>query len=545
MTLTTSPPARPAWLPPEALPLRDRRLWLALAGLLAVAGALRLLLHTGFFGADEVAYLDAAVRMLHGDWTPSTYIGAVRYGFQLPMAGFMAVFGQNEFAANLWTLLASLAEITAVVLIGNALIGLRAALLGGILLAFLPLHVHFSGRLMADPPLALFMTLSFLLFWLGNRQGRALAFLCAGLAAGGVYWVKEVTAVYLLVFLTFPLVFRCWNWKWLWMLAGFALMFAANCLLLWALSGDPFYIPHVAAKAASDYASGVGRFGKAPDNDDPLFYFDYLFVRVYHLWLLGYLVLAALFFAWRKRKSSSDLASGSSFVVWWALGLILLFSVVPVSLQPLKFMFKQVNYMLMFAAPLAVLAGIYLARVKPRTLAVLLTLMLVPMFFLGALEKNAIAVFTANSKAAVGFAREHAGVPVYGPTGAQRAATFFALTDPAGGPVDIRPIEALVNDAPCAAGGKIAYAIVDPETMSWGNSGVRALDRIPECWRFERTLKSSTEISLRRPLELLSAAAQQLPSAELGDKIRVAVGKISVARPALVYAVGGGPGGNN
>ena len=534
---------RTVWLPEHALPLHDRRLLIALFAVLAAAYGLRALFYTGFFGSDEVTYLEAAVRILHGDWTPSSYIGAIRYGVQLPMAGLMAVFGQNEFAANLWPLSCSLAEIAAVLLIGNALIGFRASLLAATLLSVLPLHVHFAGRLMADPPQALFMTLSFLLFWLGNRKNLPIVFLLAGLSAGVVFWIKEVSTIYLLVLLCYPIVFRCWNWKWLWMLAGFLLMFAANCCLMWVLSGDPLYIVHIAANAASEYSSETGRFSRSPGNDDPMYYLGYLFVRVYHFWILGYLAIAALGLAWRHRGSSSGLTPGTAVALWWGLGLIALFSLFPVSLHPPKFVFKQVNYMLMFAPPLAMLAGMFLSRLRTRTLASVLTITVIPMFFLSALEKNVVAIFTANSKAAVSFARDHATATVYGTSGAQRAATFYGLTRPQSPAPRIQPIDALLDEGPCAAPGERYYAIIDPETQTWGRSRLKRIDDLPDCWHLERTLTDGADTSLRRVFELLSRAIDGLPTGATRDKVKAAIAKMSDAQAALVYSVRDGSDG--
>ena len=84
-------------------------------------------LFTGAFGSDEITYTSRALSLLQGHWSPSTYIGSIRYGVNIPVALFMAVFGINEFSANLWYLLCSLAEIVVVLLFACTNWGLRAA----------------------------------------------------------------------------------------------------------------------------------------------------------------------------------------------------------------------------------------------------------------------------------------------------------------------------------------------------------------------------------------------------------------------------------
>ena len=83
--------------------------WLALLLVVVLACAVRIVFFTGLFGSDDVVYVDRALAILHGEWsTTSKYVGSLRYGINLPMAGFMAVFGPGEFTANLWALTCSL-----------------------------------------------------------------------------------------------------------------------------------------------------------------------------------------------------------------------------------------------------------------------------------------------------------------------------------------------------------------------------------------------------------------------------------------------------
>lgn len=504
---------------------------LGLIALLGLGVVLRLAFYSGFYGSDEVTYLIAAVRALNGDFAPSTYIGSIRYGFQLPMAGFMHLFGQSEATANAWTLVCSLAEIAVVVIIGKQLVGVRAAMLAGLLLATLPLHVHYAGRMMADPPLAFFMTASFLLFWLGQHRGHAVWFFLAGLAAGCVFWIKETTVVYLLLFLIFPLWFRCWNWRWAWMVFAFALVFGANLLFFWHISGDPLYVFRIVRASALNYAAADPKFAMAFDS--PIYYLRYLLEKPYHTWLLGYLAFAGLLRWGRAHSERSRDALALHFVAWWALGMLFVFSLLPVGLHPLKLIMKQVNYMLMFAAPLALLGGVVLARAGNRVLAIVLPVALIPAIVLSAMERNVVSVFTANSKAALAVAKDNPQLRVYGSIGAERAAAFDALVHPNERGGDVADMRDWRDDR---GRGMTAYAVLDTETTDWGLSRAWRREDIPECWTPAGTIAPKLDLALPWVFSLIREAGAILPGA-IGQTVIGQVDSMTKPRPAYLFII--------
>ena len=520
------------WFAAEPVELSDRRLWIAAAAILLLSLAQRLYFYTGFYGSDEVTYLGAAVRALNGDFSPKNYIGSIRYGFQLPIAGLMYVFGQTEAVANLWTMFCSMAEIALLILIGNQIVGLRASVLAGLLLGTLPLHVHYAGRLMADPPLALFMTATFLLFWLGQRSGRPFYFFLSGLAAGMVLWIKESTVIFLAVFLTFPFVFRCWNWRWGWMLVGFGLMFGTNLLFFNTVAGDPLYAFRIAGGSVSAYTGTDVRFAGVIDS--PLFYPQYLLAKPYHTWLLGYLALAGLLvWASLKYKHAADAAdvAAMSFVVWWGIGMLLLFSLLPVSFAPTKLITKQVNYMLMFMAPLALLGGFALAKLRAVSLGFVTVLLVLPAAILSAMEKNVVEVFTVNSKATVAFARKNFGVPVYGAIGAQRAAAFEALVAPRGGQVQIAEMVGPISELGRAGA---AYIVFDGETADWGLKNGWRRDDVPSCWISNGVLPAHPSLAMPLMFKTFRTAAVRVPG-PLGIRAVQQIDALTQQEPANVF----------
>ena len=518
----------------------DRGLSLsALAALLLFAVCVRGLFYSGYFGSDEVTYTESAYRLLVGDWSVSSYVGANRYGVNLPVAAFGWVFGTNEFSAALYSLLCSLAEVALVAHFGARMLGVRAGLLAGLVLASLPIHVHFAGRLMADAPLCLAITASFLFFWDGETRKRRLSFVIAGLAAGWAFWVKPHTIFYLCVFLSYPLVFRRFNRRWGWFVLGLAVALLANGLFFWALTGKfLFAIQNMAERHGSGYLQAD--LGDAGTRIDVHYYLIYLFGKVYHTWLLGYLAAVGVA-RWLRQPRSGPAAPAAAvpFVVWWALGLLLVLSALVVSFSPLMFIPKQTNYMLIFVAPLALLAGYGLAGAMGWRLGVLVALWLVPAMMLSAFQQASVTVFTANSKAAVRFARAHPAAVVYASTNAYRAASFERLVRPAGAPFHLRFVGDWnkPNTEPGAPRPAERYAILDSESLGWAKSEpYRRIEDRPACWVPQGVLVPEPEgagVAMVRGLGRLAAALPVPGQAVLVQRLM----KIGMPAPAYVFRI--------
>jgi 4-amino-4-deoxy-L-arabinose transferase-like glycosyltransferase len=457
-----------------------RAVWPPLLALLLGAAALRALGYTGYFGSDEVTYTEYAFKLLHGDWRVDPYVGANRYGINIPVALSAALFGQNEFGAAFWSLFCSVAEVGLVAWFGMRWFGLRVGLLAGVLLATLPIHAHYAGRLLADAPLALAITASFLFFFEGERSGRKGAYLIAGLAAGWTFWVKQGTIFYLLVFLLYPLLFRRFDWRWGWMLLGFALAIGANLAWFAALTGDPLYIVRaIGARRGSGYLEEGVAGGSIVDA--PAFYLDYLFVKVHQTFALGLLFLAGVVTGPRDDAARAPYR----WVLWWGLGLVAALSVLPVSFSPLLFVPKQTNYMLMFVAPLCLVGAFALARLGARATLIVLVAITAVSLLLTLLQQASVRVFTANSRAAVDFARARPDAALYATANAARAATFTNLVEPGRTPVRIGSME----DLAAAPTDRDRLAILDTQTWAWASrEPIRRVQDVPACWQREATL---------------------------------------------------------
>ncbi len=228
-----------------------------LAAILLFALALRLALFNGPFGSDDTVYYQRALEISRGEWTPANYNGALRYGFNLPAGLLMRVFGPSVFAANLWPLLCSLAEVATVYLVGAALGGRRIAAIAALLLAATPLHIAVASRIHADAVVSAALSGSFALLFFGLRRRSVALLFAAGLCLGAVFWAKELAAVTFLAFLPLLAYFSArgshqWAGRGRGLaaaLAGLALMFALHFALMAAIAGDPLHAIRVVTGA--------------------------------------------------------------------------------------------------------------------------------------------------------------------------------------------------------------------------------------------------------------------------------------------------------
>lgn len=432
---------------------------LPIAALAILALFLRLIFYTGVFGSDEVTYVFSAVRVMHGDWSVSDYIGATRYGINIPLALFMSAFGMNQAAANLWSLLCSIGEVILVAHTAWSIWGRRAGLLAGLLIAVLPLHVHFAGRMMADAPLAFFITLSFAMYWWAQLTRRAVYYAVAGIAVGMVFWIKEVAVIYALIFAAFPLLERRLEARWLLLPASAAVIVGGNLVFFAVLAGSPLHVVHVMSAAASKVAN------LASARTEIWFYPHYLLADVRHTFLAGWFALAGAAVIIRNMVKHTA-QTGDRFVLVWFVGLLLVFTFTVTSFSPLALIAKQTNYMLIFVGPLCLLGGYFLARIPVPARTLLVVGYVAGGIALAAMEQQAVRNFVANSKATIAFANAHADATVYVPTSAFRVNALGELLDD----VESAPAARMLplDSAKCdSSGAHEQFVIFDPETADW------------------------------------------------------------------------------
>ncbi len=119
----------------SAAGVHSNRFWLFLLGIIVIAFVLRLAFFHGPLGSDDNVYVTRALNVALGQWPSTDYIGALRYGFNIPTGFFIWLFGPSLFVANLYPFLLSIAEIAVVGVLtrrplGDRPAGCRAARVG-------------------------------------------------------------------------------------------------------------------------------------------------------------------------------------------------------------------------------------------------------------------------------------------------------------------------------------------------------------------------------------------------------------------------------
>jgi hypothetical protein len=198
--------------------------------------------------------------------------------------------------------------------------------------------------------------------------------------------------------------------------------------------------------------------------------------------------------------------------------------------------------MLMFVAPLALLAGHALAQLSRRWLWAVGAFVFLPSALLAGMQQNSIRVFTANSKAALDFSRAHADADVFVNTNALRAATFNNLVHPQAPIGNMSFIGELMNGtagAGPARAQRSRFAILDTETVSWAvGEPITDLAAVPSCWTRVGVLQPTGFGWGTHALEALRPVLALVPG-RLGDTLSRKLDGLLRPGPAYIFEVPG------
>jgi len=265
-----------------------------------------------------------------------------------------------------------------------------------------------------------------------------------------------------------------------------------------------------------------------------------LLVDIRHTWLLGFFAIAGAVVLARERIQAGALGGGNAFVLIWGAGLIVVFSLLPVSLDPVKLIYKQPNYMLIFVAPLALLSGLALSRLRGAVFVLAVAALVVGSVTLAGLEQQTIQVFTANGKAAVGFAETVPGATIYATSNNVNAEDYSNLMRGRGpGPIQFKELVELRNLGTAAqTANKPAFAIIDLETIDWGNQGtpIKRIEDVPACWERQSQLRPTGLGWGRFVVQAMLGVAEALPAA-VRDRVVDKLARLAVPRPAYIYKI--------
>jgi len=373
----------------------------------------------------------------------------------------------------------------------------------------------------------MFLTVSFVLPYFGLQRNRSALLFGAGLSIGGIFWAKELAAVTWFAFLPLLWFFRGHWQKVLPVIAGVILMMLLHLALMAVIAGDPLHLVKVVLSAMkSNFIDG------AKGEDAATYYLQYLFVDMRHVGFMAYLALASIWLTPRWLRVQQQPMAGFGFVLIWWIGLITILSVFPVSLSPLRFTMKQSNYITLFLAPTAVLAGMALATLRTVPARLMLAGCALLGLFLGAMQQADYRSFTANSKAVADFAVSHPGAMIVGSrNNGNLAPRWFKLKHPDAPRPNILSFGAAAAHA--VPDGKTAiFAVLDRQTMNWGAEASRVTSPLP-CWELLQALEP-TGLGLGNQLAgLVSSALTAMPPAAH------AFARIARPQRADVYRVSG------
>lgn len=384
-------------------PASARPGWGTLLILLCLALTVRLWLFVGLSGSDDAVYSQRGLEVALGQWLPSDYIGDLRYGMNLPIAASVKLLGMNNAGLVGWGLLCSLAEIALIYLFAERTWGRRVAVFASAILIVTPLHLTSATNMWADAPFSLFLSTSAILLWLGARSGRAALIFASGLACGLAGWVKPEPAVVFGLTLTILALIHLEARRQVgWIFAGAIVAAIPNLILFTWAFGDPLYYLHAGARnLQSNFIENAAPWGDHSGS----YYFRQLFVDGRAFWLAPLLAIPGMALA--VLKGSDEERRAGRFATLWAVLLVLSFSFFVYSLSPLRLIPKQYNYALIFAAPLALLAGLALARVRPVLAVPALVTAVIGGLLLGSLDGFSRHLHGETHFASLRFARQH------------------------------------------------------------------------------------------------------------------------------------------
>lgn len=241
----------------------DRTGRLGLAAGLALFLALVGFSWVGLIASDDVTYAHGA----YGWLQHFPYVGGhgtIRYFIAIPMALAFRLFGENEYAMALPSLLYALAFLVVAWRVTRDVAGAWPAFGALLALATSPLLVIQSSIANVDAIEMAFLFGSVVLTWRCLDAGKADArrLFLAGVLAGCAFLTRE-TAIFVAVFyaLLFLAGHRLPRLSYFWVAAGFLAVWLVELAYLWAMTGDPFYRITIALHHDSTIDRGVDLAG--------------------------------------------------------------------------------------------------------------------------------------------------------------------------------------------------------------------------------------------------------------------------------------------
>ena len=211
----------------------------ALAGILVLAAAVRLIWFSGLQVGDDIVYSRIAVERLDGKWTVNN-VQETRHAFLLPIVACYAIFGPGELPLVLYNLLCSLGTVALVFFLVRRGFGPWGGIWAAAMAAVHPNLVFHATECHTDTPLAFWTLASLMMLFRSESSARPMRDMAiSGLLLGWAYLHKE-SAVFVLPFFLGRWLCGARSWR-VYVPAAAALvaLIAAEAVLNGAWTGDP------------------------------------------------------------------------------------------------------------------------------------------------------------------------------------------------------------------------------------------------------------------------------------------------------------------
>jgi 4-amino-4-deoxy-L-arabinose transferase-like glycosyltransferase len=217
--------------------------WRYFAFIVAAGFLMRLACFTGLIASDDLGYSHYAQLIAHLNYKPELHHFALRYGLIIPLAAVYRLFGLREWTTIIIPLLTSTLSVPAGMLIGQKLLGSRAALLGGFLIATFPVELHYATILVPEPVAELYVLVAILVYLHWGAENPVLGGLVSGVCIGVAYLTKEPALFIAPALMIDALATRRWR-IFLAIAAGLLMIVGAEQTYYAAVTGDLMFRPH-------------------------------------------------------------------------------------------------------------------------------------------------------------------------------------------------------------------------------------------------------------------------------------------------------------
>lgn len=327
---------------------------LPLAAILGLAVELRLIFYQGVIHTDDIFYSHLARGLAEGVspfaqplLDQSSVLRIALYG---PVALLYRLFGANDVTTLAWPFACSLLSIIGAYVIGRIVCNATSGLFAAFLLAILPTSVAASTALLGDGPLAMWCVGTVLLLLVSNRtNGRQRAGALVGSLACFVLGVLTKPLILLLLpFIVFYLLAR--------LRRSFVTIAGLVAVAVVATAAYVLYFGLARPGIRPDFVMSAQRLAlTATDVWQKLVATVPEFSWIAPLWIVAVVALIA----WRRRESGVILSWLGLTFLYGELGTRTLTVYTPIVWYDGN---TPARHLLLFAVPVMILTGIYLAQ---------------------------------------------------------------------------------------------------------------------------------------------------------------------------------------